>query len=421
VTHVVWCVVRLRLTPSAAWLAAYSQQLQRQVGGFLPYQLAFTLGSLQQLGAPLTSGAIDDALGGFARQLSAATPADAVLMLVTVARLRHICSYSWMQEVLDFLQPRLGQLNGQEAVTLVWSLAQLHHSAEEEGFMEQLVAVAGQQLVTMTPTQAAELLYSVAMLDITPPEAWLARWCKVFQAALKAGAATGRDVASALSALAALGHTPSDAWLQDALQLLHFRLRELDAAGLASVPRSLVKLNVTLLAGPWLENFTSMLLPALPRLTGAERADLITCYATWGATPPPAWMAAFQLSCIAAAEAGQMTPMELEQVVVAVCSLGGSPSTALLQLWYEAGAAGLEGAAPERLVNILAALRKAQVLPGPSWLQRVVAQVQSGLQGYSLVQLNSVMLSLMAFQAAGAEQPPLNNLVSYLKEFFLYG
>jgi hypothetical protein len=104
-----------------------------------------------------------------------------------------------------------------------------------------------------------------------------------------------------------------------------------------------------------------------------------------------------------------------------VCSLGGAPSTALLQLWYEASAAGLEGAAPERLVNILAALRKAQVLPGPSWLQRVVAQVQSGLQGYSLVQLNSVLKSLMAFQAAGAQQPPLNNLVSYLKEFFLYG
>jgi hypothetical protein len=418
-THVLWCVVRLGLKPSRAWLEGFAQQAEGQWGKFpKPYQLAFTLGCLQKLGAPLSSSCIDAALQAFSRHLAVAAPTDTVLLLATVARLQHVTSYSWLQQLLDSLQAQLPLLDGQELATAVWSLAMLHHQPEQE-WLEQLLSASHSHLALMTPTQAAEFLWSVATLGSDPGQTWVQQWLLAFHSHLAGATASGRELVSVLGSLAALGYCPDELWLQHALQLLHFRLREVDPQGLASLLPSLVKLNVTIQDGPWLENFTSTLLPRLGNFSGKEKADLITCYAAWGVTPPPAWLSAFQLHCVMQGEVGGMTGRDLEQIVIAICSMGTTPSTQLLQLWYQASEQELPGWGPDRVVGILAALKKGNVQPGGQWLQQLVGVVRDGLMGYNLGQLRSLLGSLVAFEAAGAHQQDVTNFISYLKEFFV--
>lgn len=48
-----------------------------------------------------------------------ATPSDTALLLVTVARLQHVSSYSWLQGVLDHCQDNMLAFDGQVCV-FVW-------------------------------------------------------------------------------------------------------------------------------------------------------------------------------------------------------------------------------------------------------------------------------------------------------------
>jgi hypothetical protein len=57
--------------------------------------------------------------------------------------------------------------------------------------------------------------------------------------------------------------TAAEPWLHACLSLIYWRIRELDAEGLAAVAISLAKLKVFLSNGPWLDHYVSMTLPKL--------------------------------------------------------------------------------------------------------------------------------------------------------------
>jgi hypothetical protein len=69
--------------------------MQEQLPALQAYQLSFTFAALQKLGAPISSSSIDAVLDAFAAQLADASPSDTALLLVTVARLKHVSSYRW--------------------------------------------------------------------------------------------------------------------------------------------------------------------------------------------------------------------------------------------------------------------------------------------------------------------------------------
>jgi hypothetical protein len=50
-------------------------------------------------------------------------------------------------------------------------------------------------------------------------------------------------------------HRHSEEWLHTALTLLHWKGRELDPEGLASVATSLVQLSVVISSGQWLDGY----------------------------------------------------------------------------------------------------------------------------------------------------------------------
>lgn len=106
----------------------------------------------------------------------------------------------------------------------------------------------------------------------------------------------------------------SEPWLHACLNLLHWKLRELDADGLATIATSLVKLSVMISNGPWLDNFVSLTSSRLSDMGPDTQANLLSSLAVWRAQLSPAWLAMFQLLCVKQAEEGSMNAEQLEQV-----------------------------------------------------------------------------------------------------------
>jgi hypothetical protein len=88
-------------------------QLAGQLGCLQAYQLAFTFAALQKMGATLPSQFIDKVLETYSGLLPEAAPSDTALLLVTVARMQHVCTYSWLQAVLDHVQEHMMRFDGQ--------------------------------------------------------------------------------------------------------------------------------------------------------------------------------------------------------------------------------------------------------------------------------------------------------------------
>lgn len=116
---------------------------------------------------------------------------------------------------------------------------------------------------------------------------------------------------------AACLHFCSEAWLHACLNLLHWKLQELDPEGLATIAISLVKLGVFISNGPWLETYVSLASSRLPHMAPETQANLLSSLAVWRAQLPAAWIAMFQLLCVKEAEEGSMSAEQLEQVRLA--------------------------------------------------------------------------------------------------------
>eukprot|EP00878_Enallax_costatus_P024200 GHUV01025804.1.p1 GENE.GHUV01025804.1~~GHUV01025804.1.p1 ORF type:complete len:582 (+),score=143.67 GHUV01025804.1:265-2010(+) len=419
VTQVVWSGVRMGCKPDEQWLEGYVQQMHEQLKNLQAYQIAFTFAALQKLGASFEPAMIDDVLDAYALRLHEAQPSDTALVLVTVARLKHVTSYKWLEDVLDSCQASMLQYDGPELVTLLWSLAQLHHQPGHEWLNIFCEASEG-RLAALSGSQLAQLLYGFAQLKWEPPAAWMEGYLRQTQALLAAGDFTGRDAASLLSSLSTLQHTPSEQWLHACLQLLYFKMPELDPEGLASVAISLAKLSVVVGNGQWLESYVSLTLPRLSAMNVETQVNLLSGLAVFGADLPRAWVAAFQLMCVQQAEAGKMTAGQLEQVLVALSSRRVTPSSALCQLYFDKSLPELQHTSQSSIAATLLALQQAGVQPDAHWLEALVGVVRETIRSYSLVELNGVSKALGAFEAGGMKQRWLSDLVAYLKEFFLH-
>lgn len=84
----------------------------------------------------------------------------------------HSFFHRWLEELLESCQGNMLQYDGQELVSLLWSLAKLHHQPGTEWLNIFCEASEG-QLSGLTGSQLAQLLYSFAQLNWEPPAAWL--------------------------------------------------------------------------------------------------------------------------------------------------------------------------------------------------------------------------------------------------------
>lgn len=62
----------------------------------------------------------------------------------------------------------------QELVTVLWSLAQLHHQPEQE-WMQLYLEAATAQVSGMDGNQLSQLMWGVAQLGHQPPESWMSQ------------------------------------------------------------------------------------------------------------------------------------------------------------------------------------------------------------------------------------------------------
>jgi hypothetical protein len=142
----------------------------------------------------------------------------------------------------------------------------------------------------MKPQDLSNILWALAVLNITPDEAWLA-WFQ--QQLLRQLPACNQQVlANTIWALARLACSPSDAFLQSFLQQCRQQLGSRAAGstpqGYSNTLASLAKLQVAP-GQEWLAAYVAAMQPALPRFKPQELATSIWALAKLGHQPPEEW------------------------------------------------------------------------------------------------------------------------------------
>lgn len=74
--------------------------------------------------------------------------------------------------MLASCQADMMQYDGQELVTLLWSLAQLHHQPGPE-WLAIFCEAASPHLASMTGSHLSQLLWAFSQLQWTPPDVFL--------------------------------------------------------------------------------------------------------------------------------------------------------------------------------------------------------------------------------------------------------
>ncbi|GIM10877.1 hypothetical protein Vretimale_14484, partial [Volvox reticuliferus] len=106
-TNALWALAKFGYRPESPWSTFAVQALQLQLPSLLPHQLSYGLGSLQRMGCHVNAAVLDEMLAAAAAQLVQYPPGELVLLLMTVARLRHVPSYSFTEAVTERLRPHL--------------------------------------------------------------------------------------------------------------------------------------------------------------------------------------------------------------------------------------------------------------------------------------------------------------------------
>ncbi|EFJ47722.1 hypothetical protein VOLCADRAFT_91781 [Volvox carteri f. nagariensis] len=401
-TNALWTLAKFGYRPEPSWSTPAVQALQLQLPALRPHQLSYGLGSLQRMGCTVSAAVLDEMLTvAAADQLRQYPPGDLVLLLMTVARLRHVPSYSFTEAVTERLRPHLTAspamtaaasaglveplaaaagnsavvaaapppppLTCQELASVGYALAKLHCRPEADwmsAFMDCCLAV----MYDFTTDLLASLMWALGELGQVPSPAWMGAFLAASRPRL--GEFAAQDLVSVLSSLAALRSPPPADWLSEALTVLGARVGELDGEGVTALLKALVDLDARVSNPDWYDALCDQVASFLPLLSAQGLVDLVASLGTLGHTPRPEW---------------------LER-----CSSAAVRAHA--QAFFAATAANLTVMSPDRVTALASALAGAKVAPEPAWLDSLTTAVRNDVMSYTLVQLDALTRALAVFQ-----------------------
>ncbi|GLC37719.1 hypothetical protein PLESTM_000640000 [Pleodorina starrii] len=332
-TNALWSLAKFGYRPEAPWSTSAVQALQLQLPSLAPHQLSYGLGSLQRMGCHVSGAVLDEMLTAAAAatgQLASYPPADLVLLLMTVARLRHVPSYAFTEAVSERLRPHLaatlaaaplqrrgptaaGQANPllmgsqlrsaaeagaaaeaeavpltcQELASVGYALAKLHSRPEAEwmsAYMDACLAV----MPYFSPDLLASLLWAVGELGQVPDPAWIS--AVLASSRPRLGEFAPQDLVSVLSSLAALRCPPPAEWLGEALSAVGARVGGLDGEGVTALLKALVDLDARVSNPQWYDALCDQVSAFLPLLSAQGLVDLVASLGVLGHKPSPEWL-----------------------------------------------------------------------------------------------------------------------------------
>ncbi|KXZ49819.1 hypothetical protein GPECTOR_19g270 [Gonium pectorale] len=473
-TNALWALAKFGYRGEGAWGVAAVQALQLQLPDLAPHQLSYGLGSLQRMGCHVGPAVLDEMLEAAAVQLASYPPSDLVLLLMTVTRLRHVPSYAFTEAVTERLRPHLAATvaaAAEELASVGYALAKLH-SRPEADWMAAYMTACRDVMPSFSADLLASLLWAVGELGQAPSPDWLSAFLASSRPLL--GEFAPQDLVSLLSSLAALRAPPPADWLGEALTALGARVGGLDGQAVAALLKALVDLDARVSNPEWYEALCSQVSAFLPLLAPGALVDLVSSLGTLGHSPSREWLdrccaaavrvqaQAVQASSSAAAaaaaasngggyangggngsgggydsgvraewapggagaaggNAGGLGSAQLEALVCGLARLGAEPPASLLQAFFASSAPALAAQPPQRVAATASALAGAKVAPEPAWLDALAAAVRANVMSYTFVQLDALARALAVFQGLVPEHKATRDLLSYLREFCLYG
>lgn len=406
---------------------------------------------------------MDSLLTGLQQQLVSSTPADVSLLLATIARSGHVAPYAWSEVVVEgFCRQQAASFTPKELATVCWALARMHHQASEE-LQAELMAAAEVALVSSTADNIATLVWSLTQLSSPGPKvaALLAAVCRRTRWRLAEFAP--RDLVSLLAALASFEHRPPEDWLTELVGCLDAHLPFIDARGHVEVLAALASMQVQVSDSGWWARVCDQMAPLLPLMDAQSLESVALALVTLRHLPNASFRQQY-----AAAVDGLFNPTQpaqplagaplprpalpspptaaaAEGLLAAVLALGLTPSPQQVAGTEAAcaGLAALESMGTRRLLGLVASLAEVAErcpggLPRTSWLAGPLAiALRAALPRCHLIQQAELARSLgrlcaamgaaddardgvTAATAARGAPASLRDLLSYLREYFLY-
>lgn len=182
---------------------------------------------------------------------------------------------TWALEVLWQLQLRLGDLNGQQLVSVLSCVADLQFTPSEEwvGAYQQM---AKQALLYLSPQQLTQTLWSLARLGFLPSPTWLREYMRCSRRRLKQYPAA--CLAKTMHAFGLLQWLPAAHWVQSFLRCLMAQLaaRSMSASQLAVTSWALAELGVK----PSLEVFEGIVSALTPHVADVDDPQVMALVIT---------------------------------------------------------------------------------------------------------------------------------------------
>jgi len=240
-SNVLWGLAVLDLHPGHSWLAAAGAAAERllQQGHFQPQGVAVMLWAMAKLGCRPEQSWLHTAADVAAQQVYAFKPAELSMLCHALARLHYQPRAAHQQQEQHLPPPsRLQQLPTLPEQTLQQQQSpayQQHHHQQQEGVVQSqpLPPEAVSQHRSQQQQQQPEVpALQEPLLDIIQAVSWPQLQCLRFT-----------EAANLLWALAVMGQQPAAGWVTSALQQLQATMHEADAKALASACYGLAKLQ----------------------------------------------------------------------------------------------------------------------------------------------------------------------------------
>ncbi|KAG2452747.1 hypothetical protein HYH02_002977 [Chlamydomonas schloesseri] len=377
-----YALAKLHSRPESDWLSQYMEACQAVMGGFEADHLASLLWAVGELGQTPSPGWLSSFLAAARPRLPAFAPPDLVSVLSSLAALRAPPPAAWLGEALTAVGARVGGLDGAGVAALLKALVDLDARVSNPEWYDALCSQVSGFLPLLRPAELASLVSSLAALGHTPGKEWLQR----------ASAAALR--AHAISAAAASAAAAAAARQQQQQQQQQEQQQQEGGSAAAFQSQQAT-------AGAASPGFASSFLP-----TGLSGLGGAASFGSGGGGGGPAGVV--------------LSPGQLEALVLGLAKLGAEVPAPLLQSYMAAGAASLPQQPPDRVAAAASALAGARLTPTAEWLDALVGAVRRDVMSYTLVQLDALSRAVAVFVELVPEHGPTRDLLSFLREFCLY-
>ncbi|KXZ52897.1 hypothetical protein GPECTOR_8g277 [Gonium pectorale] len=394
----------LGVPPDSDFRLAFYRAVRAQVRRFGPRELAMTLWAYGAIGTDVLEEAVLVLLENSRPKLGLFTPLQLAKAAQGLAALRYRPPAEWVEAYNAAMRAALRRCGSRELCALLLALASLQVGLDDTTRATLLVHTL-RVLPSLEPSELALSIAALGRLTSAGAPALLdldmsGRVLDATAAALRRGAFSGPELGQLLEGLTRLSLQPPLGWMQDYVEALQPRLRELDARQLSGVLGSLAAQQYRPqpeMQAVVLEATQANMQQLLSDTTCA--ASLVTALRRLSIEPPPAWVAAL-LDASRSALKNRCADLHLANLAGSLAAWGVVPDgrwTARL-MWRSTVLMKENQMSPRALVALLQAMSSLGLRPNEAWTALCLraALVRASQPSFEAQHFSTLMASLHA-------------------------